>query len=492
MTRLRVAVVGGGISGLTLAWRIGQRIPQASVEVFEEQTRWGGAVQTRSSDGFLMEGGPDSLITDKPAGLELCRELGLGEELLGASTDDRRAMVVHRGRLVPIPEGFRLLAPTRLWPFITTPIISPLGKLRIGLDLLLPRGEAVKDETLASFVGRRLGREALEKLAQPLIGGIYGGDPERLSLHATMPRFIETERRDRSVIWGLVKGIRAARAQMAQKPSWEQKPAQPGGCTGARYSLFVSLQRGLGSIIEALLRKLPPESLHLGRRVTSIKCQPTGKWVVEYMLPDASTRIEEYDCVAVAMPAWRQAAVLSCDAELASLLGGVRYSSSAVVNLAFRREQIRSGLNSFGFVVPRIENRVLLACTYASVKYGGRAPEGTAILRCFCGGANREADVERPAEELQKHVMADLRDIVGLDGEPLKVWVARHNKVMPQYEYGHLERLERIAARMAALPGLFLCGNGSTGVGVPDCARIAKETAQKIADYVEGLTQTEG
>jgi len=459
----RLAVVGGGISGLALAWEALNRDPELEVRVFEGRSRPGGAIETRREDGLVLEGGPDSMITDKPAGVQICRDLGLGDRLQPTNEDDRRAMVVRNGRLVPIPEGFRLLAPTRLLPFVLTPVLSPLGKLRIGMDLVLPRRARDGDETLSGFVTRRLGREALERLAQPLVGGIYGGDPERLSLQATMPRFLDLERQHRSVILGLLAGMRKSRSK---------------GTSGPRYGLFVSLEGGIQTLVDRLIQVLPGEAVRTSSPVEAVEPDPGG-WRLRGPGVD-----EVFQAVALAMPGWSAAALTGFDPVLSRALASIRYSSSAAVNLVFQRDQIPGRLNSFGFVVPRIENRVLLACTFASVKYAGRAPHDQVILRAFSGGAGREGDVDRDPEALVRDLLRDIRDLMGVRGRPLKVWSARHQRVMPQYELGHLDLVAGLESRLESHPGLFLVGNGFRGVGIPDCVRQAREVASQATRFL--------
>lgn len=466
MSTCKVAVVGAGISGLASSWRLLQKRPDIELTLYESRSSYGGAIATRRTDGLVLEGGPDSLITEKPAGLQLCRDLGIGDKIEQTSNDERRAMVVCNGRLQPIPEGFRLLAPTRFWPFITTPVISPLGKLRIALDLVLPRQKPQPDETLSGFVVRRLGREALERLAQPLIGGIYGGDPERLSLQATMPRFAHLEQKYRSIILGLLAGMRANRHSSST-------------AGGPRYGLFVSLQGGLQTLVDSLVEHLSSSRLWLNETVTSLHPQD-GKWLVTSLNRDKTSRQERYDAVILALPCWAAAQLVCFDNRLASLLAKVRYSSSAVVNLVFNREQIRSPLNSFGFVVPRLESRALLACTYASIKYAHRCPNNQVILRCFCGGAGREQDAELPPMLLTELLLDELKKLLAIQGQPQHAWCAQHNRVMPQYEYGHQALVKDINNQVGRYRNLVLAGNGYTGVGIPDCSRVAWETVEQL------------
>lgn len=471
----RLAVIGGGISGLTLAWAALRARPDLEVRLFEGRDRIGGAIESRRVDDLLMEGGPDSMITDKPAGLELCRDLGLEDLLQATSSDDRRAMVVKDGRLVPIPEGFRLLAPTRFLPFVLSPVISFPGKLRMGLDLFLPPRRDEGDETLASFVVRRLGREALERLAQPLVGGIYGGDPEKLSLQATMPRFMELEKKYGSVTRGMLAGIAAARKAGGGAPG--------GGTSGARYGLFASLEGGIETLVRRLEEVLPAGTVLRGRKVASVRPHGGG-WVVA---TDAGE--ETFDAVALAMPTWSAAELVGFDPDLSRELAAINYHSSAAVNLVYRRDQIPGKLDAFGWVVPRIEGRVTLACTYASVKYAGRAPADKVILRGFAGGSGREADVDKPPEELVEDVKRDFRDLMKVKGEPEYVWSARHHKCMPHYELHHLDRVAAIERKVLRHPGLFLTGNGFRGVGIPDCAKQARDAAGRAADYLASHSQ---
>lgn len=464
----RLAVIGGGISGLTLAWAALRARPDLEVRIYEARDRIGGAIDSRRVGDLLLEGGPDSLITDKPAGLQLCQDLGLEDKLQATTTDDRRALVVKNGKLIPIPEGFRLLAPTRFLPFVLSPVISFPGKLRMGLDLVLPRRKEEGDETLASFVVRRLGREALERLAQPLVGGIYGGDPEKLSLQATMPRFMDLEKKYGSVTLGMLAGIRAAR----------KAGSQAGGTSGARYGLFASLEGGIGTLVTRLLELLPPEAVRANCKVESVRPEG-GRWVVR-----ADGAEETFDAVALAMPTWASAEVAGFDPDLARGLAAINYHSSAAVNLVYRRDQVPRKLDAFGWVVPRIEGRITLACTYASVKYAGRAPADKVILRGFAGGSGREADVDKPAEELVEDVKRDFRELMGLQGDPEYVWCCRWHKTMPHYELGHLDRVAALERRVAAHSGLFVTSNGFRGVGIPDCVRQAREAADRAVEFL--------
>ena len=457
----RVAVIGGGISGLAAAHRLvelGRASDRAiDVRLFEAGARVGGVIRTERSDGFVLEAGPDSFLSEKPAALRLCERLGLTDRLVGTREEFRRTYVVRDGRLHALPDGFLLMAPTRFWPLLTTPLFSWPGKLRMALDLVLPRGDG-RDATLADFVTRRLGREALERVAQPLVGGIYTADPQRLSLAATMPRFLDMERQSRSIILAMWRQQRAA--------------AQRAPSSGARWSLFLSFDGGLQVLVDELARRLPDSTVQLGRPIAGIEKLSDGRW-----------RVDGFDCdaVVVATPAHAAAALLRpLDAGLAAGLDGIPYASSATVTLAYDREQIPHPLDGFGFVVPHVEGRALLAGTFSSLKYPGRAPDGAMLVRAFVGGALRPDLVELDDDDaLAGAVRRELAELIGVRAAPRLQRIARWRRAMPQYQVGHLDRVADIRRRAAAL-GVHLAGNGYEGVGIPDCIRSGESAAEAV------------
>jgi protoporphyrinogen/coproporphyrinogen III oxidase len=477
MRSRRVVIVGGGVSGLAAAHRLSELAerrpagePPPEVLLLEASGRLGGTVRTARREGFLLEGGPDSFISEKPAALELAARLGLGERVIETNAAHRRSFVVRAGRLRPTPEGFQLLAPSRLWPFLTTDIFTLRGKARMALELLLPRRRASDDdESLARFVRRRFGREALERMAQPMVGGIYTADPERLSLRATMPRFIEMEREHRSLILALWKRARRQRGPQ-------------NGASGARYGLFLSFDEGMQALTDALAARLPSASVRLNARVTEVVREGGARrWSVR----TESGETLSADAVCLALPAYAAARLLrAADDALASELDAIPYASTATVNLAYKREDIPHPLDGFGFVVPFIERRATLACTFSSVKFPSRAPAGHALLRAFVGGALQPEMFELGEGEMVSAVRRDLRDLLGVGAAPLFAHVERWPRSMAQYHVGHLARLSRIEARLQSLSGLRLCGNAYTGAGVPDCVRVGEEAADAINEAV--------
>lgn len=500
-----VVIIGGGITGLAAAHRIVERNHESGKQVdltlLEAGPRLGGIVQTRERDGFLLESGPDSFIAEKPAALELIKRLGLESHLIKTNEHHRRSFVVRQGRLLPVPEGFHLLAPSRFWPFVRSEIFSWAGKARMALDLLLPRrnlnghAEVTTDESLAQFVRRRLGREALQRMAQPMVGGIYTADPERLSLRATMPHFLEMEREHRSLIRALRKQNRSSAVKgsgFAQETS------------GARYSLFLSFDRGMQLLTDKLEEGIlnfrsqisdfksriseedgPGEtSIRLNTAVQSLTLEGdpiAGDRAAIWRIRTNRGETIVADGVCLALPAYVSARLLSsADAQLATELDGITYASSATINLAYKREDIPHPLDGFGFVVPFIERRSLIACTFSSVKFSGRAPQGQALLRAFVGGALQPEMFELSQDELISRVRADLRDLLGIAQAPLFTEVSKWERSMPQYHVGHLERIKRIGERLAAMPGLALAGNAYSGLGIPDCIKSGEAAAALI------------
>lgn len=483
ITTRRFAVIGGGITGLAAAYRLIERGltsgPAADVTLFEASDRIGGVAGTVRIGEYLVETGPDSFITNKPGAIRLCERLGLGDRLLKTVPTFRGSHVLRNGKPVRVPDGFMLLSPAKIWPVLTSRIFSPLGKLRMGLELLVPRRTETGDESLADFVRRRLGREALDRLIQPLVGGIYTSDPERLSLHATLPRFVEMERAHGSL-------IRAARRQIAGQSS---KPEDTSG-GGARYSLFATLKDGMTELFDALRAKIETGG-RIALNSPVLRLESLGEGRTRLTFADQSSG--EFDGVVIAVPAYRAAELLqTLDLEsrrdvstplreLCSELAAIEYASTAVVVSGHRLEDIEHPLNSFGLVIPAIEKRRILAVSYASRKFVGRAPEGRVILRTFVGGAMQPEQLLGTDADIERSVVDELRSVLGVGGIPDFVRVVRHPKSMPQYHLGHLDRVRRIFDLMQTVRGIELAGNAYYGVGLPDSIDSAERAAERIS-----------
>jgi oxygen-dependent protoporphyrinogen oxidase len=463
----RIAVVGAGIAGMAAAHRLVELSRERGVpldlSVWEAGRRPGGSIGTERTDGFVIESGPDSFISEKPAALQLCERIGLTPRLVRTRDENRRTYVVHGGRLHSLPDGFLLLAPTQFWPLLTTRLFTWPGKLRMGLDLVLPRGVQRSDESLGSFVTRRLGREALERVAQPLVGGIYTADPDDLSLAATMPRFLEMERKHRSVILAMWRAIR-------------QQPATARATSGARWSLFVSVDDGMQTLVDTLAQRLPEGVLRCGAAATSV-ARESDRWRLR--LDNGTTA--EVDALLLATPAHRSSSLLrDIDPDLAQELTGIPYASSATVSLAYPTSAFPRPLDGFGFVVPLVESRGLVACTYSSMKYPGRAPEGFVLLRAFVGGALQSERFEDDDATMETRIRQELADLLGVTSAPVLTRIHRHYRAMPQYRVGHLDRMARIDTRLAAIGRLALAGNAYRGVGIPDCIRTGEQAAEAL------------
>jgi oxygen-dependent protoporphyrinogen oxidase len=473
----RVAIIGGGISGLAAAFRIRElaaaREFPLEAALFEKGPNLGRALATVREDGFVIDTGADSFLSEKPWALELAKRLGLEPELIGTDERFRKTYVVRAGRLVEIPEGFTLLAPTRFLPVVTSPLFSIPGKLRMALEPLIPARRDGSDESLASFVTRRLGREVLDRVAQPLAGGIYTADPESLSLLATMPRFIEMERRYGS----LFKGLRAAS---------RNRPVQSRGTSGARWSLFLSFRGGMRALVEALATRLG-ECVRMRTAVAGLARPDGGAGGWRVGMADG---VEfDADAVVVATPAYDAARLLRPhDAELARLLGEIRYSSAASVNIAYRAADLPRLPESFGFVVPVKERRKIIACTFSSVKFAHRAPEGTVLMRTFLGGALQAEMMGLEDAAMVAAAREEIAALLGVGAEPILAHVQRWPEQMPQYAVGHLDRVAQIERRSATLPGLALAGAAYRGVGVPDCVHSGEQAAEAVLNYLQTRT----
>ncbi len=469
----RVIVIGGGLSGLAVAYRLHERARALrrpiDVRVLEAKDHIGGVIGTDRFDGFTLERGPDSFITNKPWGLDLCGRLGIADQLIETDGAKRRSFVVRNGRLAPVPEGFVLMAPNRLLPILTTPILSLRGKLRLLLDLVIPRRSDEAEESLGSFVRRRFGREALDRLVQPLVAGIYTADPYDLSLNATFPQFPAMEREHGSV-------IRALRHEAREHgPRHLERQA-----SGARYGLFVTLADGMDSLPKALAAALPPGTVHTDTAVRRIsRNEPVSSWLVELL--DGPPL--EADAVVVATEAHAAARFLDAqDPALALQLRAIPYASSLIANIAYRRDQISHPLDGFGAVVPATEGRSILAVSFLSVKFPNRAPAGTVLLRVFIGGVTQPEQLENDDAAVTALVRQELGGLIGASGEPIFTQITRHARAMPQYNLGHLDRVAAIRRNLAKYSRLYLSGIAYDGVGIPDCIHAAENTADSLID----------
>lgn len=467
----RIVIVGGGIAGLAAAYyalekakKLGESI---HLQLLEEKDRLGGCILTEKADGFVIEGGPDCFLSEKPWALALCERLGLGDRLLNTN-ENRTTYILSKGKLHELPEGFMLMVPTGFMPFIKSSLISWPGKIRMGMDLFIPKKRFDQEESLADFVRRRLGEEALEKIAEPLVAGIHAGTPEAMSLISTFPRFIELEEKYGSLIKGML-----ARRKIAHH--WE-------GRGGHKRTMFVTLKDGLGEWVDCLERKIGEERIDVKKKVVGIRRMEKGNYQLQ--LSDGTSL--EADGVILATPAFVTAKIVQgIDPKLSDLLLTIPYVSSATVSLAYRPSQILRPLDAFGFVIPRTEKRKIMASTWTSIKFNYRAPKDAVLLRTFVGGVNNEGLVSLDDEEMLRIVQEELRDIMGVEGDPIRTRIYRWEKSMPQYLVGHGERLSRMEERVSLLPGIFITGCAYKGIGISDSVHDAEIVAEKAVDYLK-------
>ncbi len=462
----RIAIIGGGISALSAAMTLERnRASGAPIEyrIFEAGPRLGGVLLTEHIDGCVVEGGPDSFLTEKSWGLDFVRSVGLGDQLISSNDAERKTYILVNGRLEPIPDGLMFMVPTKIAPMLTTRLFSPAAKLRMAQEYFYkPSTTATVDETVAELVDRHFGPEMVDRLADPLLAGVYGGDASQLSAAAVLPRFVDMEKKYGS----LSRGMLAARKQMA-------KAAKPGQ---APRPLFTSLKNGMRQLVDAIVPQLAPRSAQTGNPVIGLARSSSG-WLIAPLQGSP----EEFDSVIVAVPATAASALVrSVAPPLADELGQIPYSSSITVNLGFERNDLRNLPPGFGFLVPRSENRRMLACTFVHVKFPHRAPENRGILRCFIGGARDESVFDLTDDELVDMVRRNLAEILSLTSEPRFARVYRWRGAMAQYTRGHLSRVQRIRQLQSAIPGLYLAGNAYQGIGVPDCI-ASGEAAAKAA-----------
>jgi oxygen-dependent protoporphyrinogen oxidase len=465
----RVAIIGGGISGLAAAFALEKNYKQGvplEYVLYESSPRLGGVLVTERVEGCLVEAGPDSFLTEKPWATDLCREIGLQDQLIGSNDPDRKTYIVTKGKLVEIPDGLMFMVPTKILPTVLSPLFSTRTKLRMAQEWFHPPHKAAGDESVASMVERHYGAEMVDRLADPLLSGVYGGEASQLSVRAVLPRFAEMEAKYGS----LGRAMLAARSKM------------PRSVNGSR-PLFTSLKEGMQQLVDALVSRLTPSALRVDAPVQALRSQDRG-WLVL-----AGNASDQFDAVIVATPAPIGAALVeAASAELADQLRGIDYTSSITINLGYDHS-VRSALPpGFGFLVPRSEGKRMLATTFVHNKFPHRAPADRALLRCFIGGAHNEEILQLSDEQILAIVREELRQIIGLTADPVFTRIYRWKGAMAQYGVGHLDRLQRIDKLLAKIPGLALAGNGYRGIGVPDCIRAGSEAASKTLAAV-GLSE---
>jgi oxygen-dependent protoporphyrinogen oxidase len=484
---MRIAIIGGGIAGLAAAYEL-EKAHEAGAPVsytlFEARERLGGSLSSEIVNGAVIERGPDSFLTEKTAAAELCRELGLGDQLLPSNDANRKTYILVRNRLVALPDGLMFLVPTKLVPTALTPLFSFATKVRMALELLHPpRPSGLPDEAVAALVERHYGTEAVNRLADPLLSGIYGGDATQLSARTVLPRLVEMETQYGSLTRGMLAAHRKMRATAkAAQSNGNGKPAAP----RAPRSIFTALRGGMQQLVDALTEKLDPASIRLSTPVSAISKNANG-WSIQ-----AAGAEGNYDAIIFASPAWAAGALLApIDPVLGEDLCTIPYSSSITVNLVYDENKLGPLPEGFGFLVPAVEGRAMLACTFVQRKFLGRTPPGKAVFRAFLGGIRNESLMSEPDDSLVAVVRRELSEIlsekaINASIEPEYTQVTRWRRAMAQYSVGHQDRIARVTSHAAALPGLRLVGNAYDGIGIPDCIRLGRKAAKELVATATG------
>ncbi|CAN5591968.1 protoporphyrinogen oxidase [soil metagenome] len=461
---MKIVIVGSGISGLAAAFSILKSNPTADLTVLESEQRSGGIISTRLESGCVIEEGPDSFLTTKPWALELCQSLNLENQILQTNEAHRRAFIAIDGQLQPLPEGFMLLAPTKFYPFLDSKILSAGGKLMAVLEIFRSSVQGDVDETLKSFAVRRFGQEMFDRIVQPMVGGIYTGDPAKLSALATVPQFVEMERKHGSIGKAILNNNLVKSSD-----------------SGARYSAFVTLKSGLQTLTDALTDAIGRDKIHLGSRVRQLS-QVGQRW----RLSTSDGTDVDADIVVIATPARASSSVLqSVDPALSADLAAVEHSSSVVLNMLFDGDDIGHPMHGFGFVVPELERRSIIACSFSSTKFKGRAPQNKVLMRVFLGGVLHPDVFALSDGDLVQSALKDLRTYLKIKSYPQKVWIKRWPNSMPQYNVGHLQLVKRIEEHFARHDRLIWAGSALRGVGIPDCVRVGFEAAQRVQEFTK-------
>jgi len=479
-----IVIVGGGIAGLSAAYYASKRSPDAQITLLESDDRWGGKITTDrvtfDHGQFIIEGGPDTFLATKPWGIALCQELGLSDRLHGTNPHKKNTYVLNRNHLLPLPDGLAMMIPTNIEAILKTRLVSWFSKVRMGLDFLLPAKPVNGDESLGSFVSRRLGREAYENLIEPLMSGIYAGDGDVLSLASTFPYLRDLELKYGSLARGALE-MRKKSMGMQSLPPLNQRQESSDSIPGSR-SAFLTPTTGLAEIVEALVAYLKENNVDLRLNSGVVLISQPDTW---HLTLDTGDTLQA-DSIILATPAFISGALLaSFDPSLASNLRSIPYASTATVSLAYRQSDLPRDLDGYGYVIPRRERRRALACTWTSTKFPHRAPEGYALIRVFIGRAGQ--GIPWNENELLALAKEELNLTLGITADPLLYRVFMWDKAMPQYNLGHPEILKHIDTALEQYSGLALAGNAYRGIGIPDCIHSGELAVERILKGVQSL-----
>ncbi|MBE0448615.1 MAG: protoporphyrinogen oxidase [Actinobacteria bacterium] len=485
----KVAIIGGGITGLSAAYAVKRAQQEIDIDymVFEKSSRLGGKIYTeRTEDGFAVEGGPDSFISTKPWIFELARKLNCENKIIGSNDELKKTYILVGNKLRELPDGVMMIVPTKIMPFLTTNLFSWPGKIRMAMDFFVPKKKDANDETLSSYVKRRLGKECLDRLADPLVAGIYSSDPEQMSLKATFPILLEMEQKYGSLTRGMIVAMRNRR-----KAPTQGSASGASGASGASYeaerTLHMSFKGGMQDIVDEVYEALDKDKVFIDAEVLKVERVNGSDGSITYKLRMADGKIIEADAVIFASPSNDTATLIEeIDRPLADVLNEIPQVSSATVSLAYRKKDVKHDFKGFGFLVPLGEGRKIKACTWSSSKWSGRVPDNDhVIIRVFLGGARTQQMAFLPDDKMEAVAKSELKNIMGIDVEPIHIWIFRWSNGMPQYTIGHLDRLNKIDERVANHPGIFLAGGSYRGVGIPDCINSGTKAVEGVLRYLD-------
>ena len=470
MSAKKIVIIGGGISGLATAYSLEERAKRegksVSITLLEKKNQIGGNILTEKVGDFLIEGGPDCFLSEKPWAIQLCERLGMGESLLRTNDEYRKTYILWNGHLHELPEGVILMIPTEIFPLLKSNLITLSGKIRMGMELFIPKKESSDDESLSQFVCRRLGQEALDKIAAPLVAGVHAEDPDTMSVKSRFPRFVQMEEEYGS----LIKGMIAKRREMRRAGSKGNKP---------KYTMFMTLKDGLSEMPATIVQNLKMTKILTNREVADVDKRDIFKISLK------NGEVLDADTVVFATPSYETARLLTgINDSISALLSKIPYTSTATVSLAFKKESISNPMNGFGFLVPRQEKRRITGATWVSRKFSYRSPDDSVLIRCFIGGSHNEKLVFLNDKDMIEMVKGELRDIMGITSEPLLTRIYRWEKAMPQYTIGHEERLSALNQKLSEYPGMFLTGSSYRGSGISECIKDGQLTAESVLKYL--------
>ena len=469
------AIIGGGITGLAAALQLERQLPSARITLIEASDRLGGVLRTEQTQGYLIEQSADMFSSESGVMLDLCRDMGVEQDLIQTQSAGRRAFVARGDRLHPVPAGFSMMLPNRIDSIVESEILDQDGRIRMLAERWVPPRNEDTDESFQSFAVRRFGQQAFDRLIQPLISGIYSADPEQLSMRAALSRFVDMEREHGSL-------MQAARSAQSASSSEESS-------SGARYGMFLAMKDGMQSLVDCMADQMQRTEVVLNCAATGLHPNESGGWCIKSNTSSPEV-LEHYDGVVLTTRADVAGKMLQeVDRNLSCQLAEIEYASMAIVVLGVDSRQIPRAPHCFGFVVPEIENRNLVACSFASHKFSGRAPDGKVLVRCFIGGSLHGDRVAFEDRQLIAMARKDLADLIGLEGDPEYQQVVRWQNCMPQYVVGHLERVAEVERGLAAHSSIELAGNSYHGVGIPVCVASGQRAAVRLVGRADSTNE---